>query len=124
MEKKTEINTSTGDYLQKRIAELQMQIRNDGERLSNYARNNQILSLDASQNTVVDRLAGLNRQLLEAENDRKLAEASYRAALSPGAANALAEQAGTNINQLEEKLGTLRQQRAQLLERIPRNGPR
>ena len=115
LEKKTEINTSTGDYLQKRIAELQMQIRNDGERLSNYARNNQILSLDASQNTVVDRLAGLNRQLLEAENDRKLAEASYRAALSPGAANALAEQAGTNINQLEEKLGTLRQQRAQLL---------
>ena len=115
LEKKTEINSSTGDYLQKRIAELQMQIRNDGERLSNYARNNQILSLDASQNTVVDRLAGLNRQLLEAENDRKLAEASYRAALSPGAANALAEQAGTNINQLEEKLGTLRQQRAQLL---------
>lgn len=115
LEKKTEINTSTGDYLQKRIAELQMQIRNDGERLSNYARNNQIVSLDANQNTVVDRLAGLNRQLLEAENDRKLAEASYRAALTPGAANALAEGSGTSINQLEEKLGNLRQQRAQLL---------
>jgi capsular exopolysaccharide synthesis family protein len=115
LEKKTEINSTTGDYLQKRIAELQMQIRADGERLSNYAKNNQILSLDASQNTVVDRLAGLNRQLLEAENDRKLAEASYRAALRPGAANALAEGSGTQINELEQKLGTLRQQRAQLL---------
>jgi polysaccharide biosynthesis transport protein len=115
LEKKTETTSSTGDYLQKRIAELQMQIRADGERLSNYARNNQILSLDASQNTVVDRLAGLNRQLLEAENDRKLAEASYRAALRPGAANALAEGTGTQINELEQKLGTLRQQRAQLL---------
>lgn len=115
LEKKTEANSSTGDYLQKRIAELQMQIRGDGERLSNYARNNQILSLDAGQNTVVDRLAGLNRQLLEAENDRKLAEAAYRAAMRPGAANALAEGSGTQINELEQKLGTLREQRAQLL---------
>jgi succinoglycan biosynthesis transport protein ExoP len=123
LEKKTEINSTTGDYLQKRIAELQMQIRADGERLSNYAKNNQILSLDASQNTVVDRLAGLNRQLLEAENDRKLAEAAYRAALRPGAANALAEGTGTQINELEQKLGTLRQQRAQLLVENTENWP-
>jgi capsular exopolysaccharide synthesis family protein len=92
-----------------------MQIRADGERLSNYARDNQILSLDPSQNTVVDRLAGLNRQLLEAENDRKLAEATYRAATRPGAATALAESSGTQINELEQKLSALRQQRAQLL---------
>jgi capsular exopolysaccharide synthesis family protein len=115
LEKKTEANTTTGDYLQMRIAELQSQIRSDGERLSNYAKSHQILSLDASQNTVVERLAGLNRQLLEAENDRKLAEAAYRAALNPGAANALAETSGPQINELEEKLGGLRQQRAQLL---------
>lgn len=115
LEKKTEANSSTGDFLQKRIAELQMQIRADGERLSNYARNNQILSLDSSQNTVVERLAGLNRQLLEAENDRKLAEAAYRAASRPGAATALAEGSGTQINELEQKLTSLRQQRAQLL---------
>ncbi|MFN2599137.1 MAG: polysaccharide biosynthesis tyrosine autokinase, partial [Pyrinomonadaceae bacterium] len=115
LEKKTESNTTTGDYLQARIAELQSQIRTDGERLSNYAKSHQILSLDASQNTVVDRLAGLNRQLLEAENDRKLAEAAYRASLNPGAANALAEGTVTQINELEQKLGGLREQRAQLL---------
>jgi polysaccharide biosynthesis transport protein len=115
LEKKTESNTTTGDYLQARIAELQSQIRSDGERLSNYAKSHQILSLDASQNTVVDRLAGLNRQLLEAENDRKLAEATYRAALNPGAANALAEGSVNQINELEQKLGGLREQRAQLL---------
>lgn len=115
LEKKTESNTTTGDYLQKRIAELQAQIRVDGERLSNYAKDHQILSLDASQNTVVERLAGLNRQLLEAENERELAEAAYRAAMRPGAANALAEGSVTQINELEQKLGALRQQRAQLL---------
>jgi capsular exopolysaccharide synthesis family protein len=115
LEKKTEANTTTGDYLQARIAELQSQIRTDGERLSNYAKSHQILSLDASQNTVVERLAGLNRQLLEAENDRKLAEAAYRAARDPQAAGAMAETSGTQINELEQKLSSLRQQRAQLL---------
>ncbi len=57
LERKTETNTNTGDVLQKRIAELQQTIRTDEERLVNYAKNNQILSLDASQNTVVERLA-------------------------------------------------------------------
>ena len=115
LEKKTEANTTTGDYLQARIAELQSQIRTDGERLSNYAKSHQILSLDASQNTVVERLAGLNRQLLEAENDRKLAEAAYRSARDPQAAGAMAETSVAQINELEQKLASLRQQRAQLV---------
>ena len=115
LEKRTETNTSTGDFLQKRIAELQSQIRTGEERLINYATDNQILSLDASQNTVVERLAGLNRQLLEAENDRKAAEAAYRAALAPNAAAALAENDAKNVSELEGKLADLRQKRAQLL---------
>src|SRR6266850_3532460 len=85
LERKTETSSTAGDFLQKRIAELQTEIRHGEEELINYAKNHQILSLDASQNTVVDRLAGLNRQLMEAENDRKAAEAVYRAALAPGA---------------------------------------
>ena len=70
VEKRSDTNVSTADFLQKRIAELQENIRTDEERLLNYARNNRIISLDASQNTVVERLAGLNRQLLEAEAAR------------------------------------------------------
>lgn len=115
LERKTETTMSAGDFLQRRVAELQAQIRMDEERLINYAKNNQILSLDAGQNTVVERLVGLNRQLLEAENERKLAEAAYRAAGRPGAAMALAERDAGEINQLEMKLADLRQKRAQLL---------
>ncbi|HKX33142.1 MAG TPA: polysaccharide biosynthesis tyrosine autokinase [Blastocatellia bacterium] len=116
LERKAEKNVSTGDFLQKRIAELQAQIRTGEERLIAYAKSNQILSLDANQNTVVERLTGLNRQLLEAENERKLAETSYQAALAPGAALALAEE-NTNkqANDLKTKLAELRQRRAQLL---------
>ena len=115
LEKRTEANSTTGAFLQKRIAELQQQIRTAEERLVNYAKNNQIISLDPNQNTVVERLAGLNRQLLEAENDRKTAEAAYNAAKAPDAASALADDGARHTNEIEAKLVELRQKRALLL---------
>jgi capsular exopolysaccharide synthesis family protein len=124
LEKKTETSGSTGTYLQKRIAELQSTIRTKEEELINYAKSHQILSLDANQNTVVERLEGLNKQLLIAENDRKLAEAAKNASLQPGAGEALAE-GGLNdrdvpsatrvTTEAELKLTDLRQKRAELL---------
>jgi polysaccharide biosynthesis transport protein len=115
LEKRTEANSTTGDFLQKRIAELQQQIRTAEERLVNYAKNNQIISLDPNQNTVVERLSGLNQQLLEAENERKTAEAAYNAAKAPGAATALADADAKQVNEIDGKLVELRQKRALLL---------
>jgi capsular exopolysaccharide synthesis family protein len=115
LEKRTEANSTTGDFLQKRIAELQQQIRTAEERLVNYAKNNQIISLDPNQNTVVERLAGLNQQLLAAENDRKTAEAAYNAAKVPNAADALVDSESKQAGEIESKLVELRQKRAQLL---------
>ena len=115
LEMQTETNTSTGDFLIKRIAELQSQIRTGEEQLINYAKSNQILTLDQNQNTVVERLVGLNRQLLDAEHDRKIAEAAYRAASAPGAAEALSEETAKRILDADAKLAELRQKRAQLL---------
>ncbi len=119
LEQKTLTSQNSGDFLQKRIADLQSEIRHGEEQLINYAKSHQILSLDASQNTVVDRLTGLNKQLLEAENDRKTAESAYRAALAPGALEARAEaiNSGPNNSGTEAmtKLAELRQKRAQLL---------
>ncbi|HEY6118530.1 MAG TPA: polysaccharide biosynthesis tyrosine autokinase [Pyrinomonadaceae bacterium] len=115
LQRKGETNSTTADFLQKRVAELQQQIRTDEERLVNYAKNNQIISLDPNQNTVVERLAGLNKQLLDAENERKIAEAQYNAARAPGAAAALADVDAKEANDVEGKLADLRQKRAQLL---------
>jgi len=116
LENKNDLNAMTRDILQKRITELQTQVRSGEEQLVNYAKNHEIISLDPSQNTVVERLAGLNRQLLEAENERKLAEASYKAALTPGAAEALAETEKTREDlEPQNRLADLRQRRAQLL---------
>jgi capsular exopolysaccharide synthesis family protein len=115
LEKKTETGSTTGTFLQKRIAELQQQIRTAEEKLVNYAKSNKIISLDPSQNTVVDRLAGLNRQLLEAENERKTAEAHYNTARAPGAAAALSEGEANEASDAETRLAELRQKRAQLM---------
>lgn len=115
LEVKTKTNSIAGTYLQKRIAELQAQIRNGEEQLVNYAQGHQILSLDASQNTVVERLAGLNKELLVAENERSLAEASYRASLMPGVAEANAETSDKQIASFKGHLAELKQKRAQLL---------
>ena len=123
LEKRTEANSTTGDFLQKRIAELQQQIRTSEERLVNYAKNNQIISLDPNQNTVVERLAGLNQQLLEAENDRKTAEAAYNAAKNPDAASALADDGAKQTNEIEAKLVELRQKRALLLVEATEEAP-
>ncbi|MGH9928515.1 MAG: GumC family protein [Pyrinomonadaceae bacterium] len=115
LEKKGEANTTTGEFLEKRIADLQQKVRTDEEKLVNYAKSNQIISLDASQNTVVERLAGLNKQLLEAENERILAESQYNAARAPGKASALAAVDAKQADDLEAKLSDFRQKRAQLM---------
>jgi polysaccharide biosynthesis transport protein len=115
LERKTETSNTAGDFLEKRIAELQSEIRQHEEELINYAKDHQILSLDASQNTVVDRLAGLNRQLLEAENDRKSAEAAFKATLAPGALAAQTETTNASAVTAEAKIAELKQKRAQLL---------
>jgi capsular exopolysaccharide synthesis family protein len=123
LEKRTETSSSTGSYLQQRIAELQSNIRNKEEELINYGKTHQILSLNEKENTVVERLAGLNKQLLDAENERKLAEAAYNASLQPGAARALAEggvgerdvPSATKVTtEVELRLAELRQRRAEL----------
>jgi len=115
LQKKNETNLDTSTFLQQRVAEVQDQIRADEEKLVNYAKKHEITSLDANQNTVVERLAGLNRQLLSAENDRKTAEAALKAARSPGAAAALAEGDPKQVNDNEARLAELKQKRAQLL---------
>ncbi|MDX6611495.1 MAG: polysaccharide biosynthesis transport protein [Blastocatellia bacterium] len=123
MEIRTQTNSTTGTYLQRRIAELQSQIRTGEEQLVNYSQNHQILSLDASQNTVVDRLSGLNRQLLEAENDRKLAESTYRTSQAPGAAEALAEVGDKQLGESQSRLNELKQKRSQLLLEATEESP-
>ena len=92
-EKRSGTSRKTSDFLQKRINDLQTEIRSDEIKLVELKQSEGILKTDGEQTIVMDRLSGLNKQLLEAENARKLAEAKYLAIKdSPEALKALAEQ--------------------------------
>jgi succinoglycan biosynthesis transport protein ExoP len=77
LEKRTGKNRETNDFLQERIANLQSQVKTDELKLADLQQRSGILKLDENQTLVVNRLAGLNKDLLEAENQRKNAEAEY-----------------------------------------------
>jgi capsular exopolysaccharide synthesis family protein len=116
LERKIETGENSSDFLQKRIADLQLEIRNGEERLNNYAKANQITSLNDNQNTVLERLAALNRQLLDAEKERIEAEAALRSSQSPDAVQAKAdENSQRQVDTLETELAKLKQKRAELL---------
>ena len=84
-ERRLQAGKTTNAYLTHRIDDLQSEIREAERSLGKYASKHNILSLDPTQNTAIDRLTALNRQLVEAENARKEAEAGYREALAPKA---------------------------------------
>ena len=114
LELKNESNATASEFLQKRVAELQSQIRSGEERLINYAKSNQILSLDSNQNTVVQRLSDLNGKLSQAESERITAEAAYRAAVQNPMSGTTAESKDGRTSGLESQLTGLRQQLEQL----------
>jgi len=109
-------DVEAGNYLRKRVNELQDEISNGESELQAYSSHHGILSLEPGQNTALDRLMSLNRELVDAENARKLAESQYEVAqASPSAALALAEESAKQIADSEAKISDLRQKRSQLL---------
>jgi polysaccharide biosynthesis transport protein len=114
LEQKVQTNASASDFLQKRVAELQQDIREGEERLLNYAKSNEIVSLDDKQNTVVQRFSDLNLKLGQAENDRIAAQTVYQAALQNQMRSATAESKDSQVVGLESKLNELRQKLTQL----------
>lgn len=123
LEKKTDSSSSEIDFLQKHIAELQSEIRNGEERIINYAKNHQIISLEGAQNTVAERLVSLNQQLMQAESERKTSEAAYQAALAPGAADALVKESAPLTASAQNAIAQLRQRRALLLVKTTEEWP-
>jgi capsular exopolysaccharide synthesis family protein len=136
-EKRSGSSRKTNDFLQDRIGSLQADIKSDEEKLVNLTQTAGILKTgDGEQTIVIDRLSGLNKQLLEAENERKNAEANFLAVSnSPDKVNALAEaemaryvtEQENNIRSMQadilKKIADLREQRAQKLQEYKEGAP-
>jgi len=135
-EKRTGKNKETNDFLTERVATLQAEIKRDELKLAELKRDAGILKKDDSQTIVIDRLAGLNKQLLDAENKRKNAEAEYNAIKnSPERIRALAEDKmvryyterendiRTMANEVTKKIGDLEAEKEKLLLEYQENAP-
>jgi polysaccharide biosynthesis transport protein len=93
-ERRSKSSEGTSTYLQEKIAEYQSEIQKDSEKLRDLETNAGILNTGENGQTIdKDRLTGLSKTLLDAENVRKLAEAEYSSVKnSPDRVKALTDQ--------------------------------
>ena len=78
-ERRSGTSRKTSDFLKQRIADLQSEIRTDEIELVELKESEGILKTDGDSTLLISELSLLSKQLLEAENKRKLAEAEYNA---------------------------------------------
>jgi polysaccharide biosynthesis transport protein len=76
-EKRSKTSSGTSDYLQEKIATYQTDIKRDEQKLFDLKREGGILETSEKETLAIQQLQGLSKQLQEAENTRKLAEAQY-----------------------------------------------
>lgn len=136
--KRSGTSRKTSDFLQKRITDLQSEIRANEIELVELKKSEGILNTGtgSDETIVLQRLAGLNKQLLDSENRRKNAEAAYFSVKdNPESINALAEAENQRYiterenailalrNETEKKIADFRAQRAKLLQEYKESAP-
>lgn len=135
-ERRTGTSTKTNDFLKERIASLQSEIKAGENKLYELSKTAGILKTDDTQTIVLERLSGLNKQLLEAENERKIAEAKFKMVEnSPERINSLVEEqmvryfterennTRTSNSDTQKKIATLKAEKAKLLQEYMPGAP-
>jgi capsular exopolysaccharide synthesis family protein len=135
-EKRAGTSKKTSGFLEERIANLQSEIKRDEIRLAELNRQEGIIKTDGDQTLVIERLAGLNKDLLDAENKRKDAEAKYNSIKgSPERIKAAAEEQMARFiterendirslsNETSKKIAELESEKAKLLVEYQKTAP-
>lgn len=135
-EKRSVTSRKTNEFLDERIANLQSEIKAGEERLVALNKEAGIVKKDEEQTIDIDRLTGLNKQLLDAEEARKTAESKYNAINnSPERLNALVEvemqryiterenDVRRSIIQVQQDIAKLKAERAKRLEEYQASAP-
>lgn len=117
LERSTYGSNRAEDLLARQIAELQTKIRFAQERQFNYARDKGLQLSPNGQNLDDKRLHQLSEQLLEAQNNRKTAEAVYKSAVAATDPFSIPQvQLSSRVEKLRERLSNLAERRATLRE--------
>lgn len=109
-------SSNAGELLAREIASLQEKIRQDQEELFNFARDRGLPpTMDAALNVEAQRLTDLSKQVLEAENRRKNAEAVYLNARNSTDVLSIPEvQKSSRIISIQERISGLEEKKAAL----------
>ena len=135
-EKRSGISRKTNDFLDERIANLQSEIKAGEEKLVALNKSAGIVRKDEQTTIDIDRLTGLNKQLLDAEEARKTAESKFNAINnSPDRLKALVEvemqryiterenDVRRSIIESQRDIAKLNAERAKLLEEYQASAP-
>jgi capsular exopolysaccharide synthesis family protein len=117
VERTTQNSTKAEDLLARSIADYQERIRHDTESLFNYAREKGLPPTnDSALNVEGQRLGDLSRQLLQAENQRKNAQAVYLSAKNSKDIFSVPEVVKSNrIVEIQQRISELNDKKAALL---------
>ena len=109
-------SSNAGELLAREIAGLQDKIRQDTEDLFNFARERGLPpTMDSSLNVEAQRLTDLSKQVLDAENHRKNAEAIYLNAKNSSDLFSIPEvQKSSRIISIQERISALEEKKAAL----------
>ena len=116
VERTTQNSTKAEELLVREIAAYQEKIRHDTEALFNYAREKGLPpTMDSALNVEGQRLADISRQLLDAENTRKNAQAIYQSAKNSTDPYSIPEvRKSERISNIEARISQLKQTKAAL----------
>jgi capsular exopolysaccharide synthesis family protein len=116
VERTTQNSTKAEELLVREIAAYQEKIRHDTEALFNYARDKGLPpTMDSALNVEGQRLADISRQLLEAENQRKSAQAVYLSAKNSTDPFSIPEvRKSDRINNIQTRISQLKEKKAAL----------
>ena len=135
-EKRTGTSKKNTEFLNDRIAELQSDVKAGDMKLVELSKSAEIIKPEEGQTIVIQRLEGLNKQFLEAENQRKMAEAEYQAVKNkPERLTARVEEQMARfvtereneisrlVNENQKEITTLKVTRARLAEEFKETAP-
>ncbi|HZR31513.1 MAG TPA: polysaccharide biosynthesis tyrosine autokinase [Terriglobales bacterium] len=114
---KYETAMQTSDWLSKELSDLQLKVETSEQRVVQHQKQHNILGIDEKQNIVTAKLDALNRELIDAQNDRIQKEADSKL-VSSGGSSAFARisansSSGGLLEKLEEKEADLSSDYAQ-----------
>jgi capsular exopolysaccharide synthesis family protein len=108
---------TTREFLSRRVEEARNELRASEEAYTRYLTDRRIISLDDRGNIALARTEELNRQLVDAENDRRSAEALYQRSRQVAADELTPVLADPTIQALTRELSRQRQEMANLSAR-------